>query len=352
MEEHRTAAAAEGQGDSPVGSVYLLGETLDLDALASRICERDRILLEGAASYWLQNGLDLSAAKRLSGHGSFEAWCKAKLHYSKSKAEKMMRAAALFAPMFKPGTVTDLPKPTLAYQLSAPSLPGTIRDQFVLRIVNGDKAAASEAMIAVKAHVHEQKDAAKEAKRRAALSPEQQAAAQQREPTQARLDAREEEKPGIELDERTVARDAAVALMVAGLGDKLPDLLAFAAQAGSGNVLGSEVERVLREVAGSVAAAETEQPGINGGDNLAEDEGTPALLVQDDGALAQNFDASSPSTGAMSPPEPEARRPTICTHPGGISFGEKLRRREVARRRDEAASRHESADAGAAPDLS
>jgi len=54
----------------------------ELRVLAERIRERDRHLKECARSHWLQNGLDLLAAKRFVGHGNFERWCRKELSYS------------------------------------------------------------------------------------------------------------------------------------------------------------------------------------------------------------------------------------------------------------------------------
>jgi len=216
-------------------------KVIGLDALAAQILERDRVVLEGARSYWLLNGLDLLRAKQLIGHGNFEAWCETKLDYSKSKVEKLMRAATLFGPMLESGNLTDLPPRSLAYQLSAPSFPQQLEDEFVPRLIAGEQAALNSARVAVRKH----QEVVKTAARRVKLLPEQQELASKREATQARRNAPEEQQCKAERERQAAARSAAVDLIIARLGNDLPKLLALLAAAGPDGTFSYGFEREL-----------------------------------------------------------------------------------------------------------
>lgn len=48
----------------------------DVEEIAERIKERDRLAIVYAHAQWLENGRDLLRAKSLLDHGSFENWCR------------------------------------------------------------------------------------------------------------------------------------------------------------------------------------------------------------------------------------------------------------------------------------
>lgn len=227
-------------GNDPASSPELVAvlDELSPDQLAARILERDRILLEGARFYWLQNGLDLNAAKRLLGYGNFEAWCKDKLSYSKSKAERLMRVATLFGPMLESGNLTDLPPRSLAYDLSAPSIPDTLRNEFIPRLLAGESSALTQAQQAIKDH----KWATKKT-RHQAVAPEDEVAAPERP-----LTSHQAKQQAVNDSQRN-ARDAAVMLIFSAFREHLPMLLAHVDAAMPGEVFGFVVERELRRLA-------------------------------------------------------------------------------------------------------
>lgn len=267
---------------------------LDLDQLAAQILGRDRVLLEGVRSFWLQNGLDLIDAKRLIGHGNFEAWCKAKLDYSKSKVEKLMRAAALFGSMVESGNLTDLPPRSLAYDISAPSVPQTLRDEYVPRLIAGEQAALAPAQKAIQDHKRE----AKKEKRRTALSAEKQVLLDTSATARMALDVRAEQQREAEHERQAAARSAAVDLIVTRLGDDLVELLALAVESGPSGIFSLLVERELNSRAQVATAASVEKgnrpqpsPLLAPAEDSAIDQGANAIAPAMSGSiLRQNFE--------------------------------------------------------------
>lgn len=206
------------------------------DQLAAHILERDGVIYDVARSYWLLNGLDLIRAKQLVGHGEFEAWCKSKLNYSKSKVEKLRRAAALFGPKLESGNLTDLPLRSLAYALSAPSLDEGIRDKFLPRALAGERVGP-ELRRAINKH---------------------------REETTHKKQAGEASVKDERGDQgrQATARSAALALILTQFGDNLPALNALVAEAGSGNLFQLDGEREFQAMVQEITTPLEERTGI------------------------------------------------------------------------------------------
>ncbi|MFH8566825.1 DUF3102 domain-containing protein, partial [Streptomyces sp. NPDC017988] len=273
-------------GSSSQSALVSIRCDLDPDQLAAQILERDRVLFEVAPSFWLQNGLDLIEAKRLVGHGNFEAWCKAKLNYSKSKTEKLMRAAALFGSMLESGNLTDLPPRSLVYELSAPSFPQKLRDEFVPRLIAGERAALKPAKAAVKMHRE-----AKKAERRTVRTSEEQALPDNVDATHTKQFAREEAKQQAVYELRLKAREAAAALIFAEMGASLLKLLEHVAHAGPGEVFGFELERELRQRALSAEVVANANLDSMQGDNSDQPsifgDNDPQSLVSEDEIVSE-----------------------------------------------------------------
>ncbi len=232
-------------------------QTLKLQELARGICERERALAACARTVWLENGLALSQAKEMLGHGRFEAWCERELSYKKSTAENMIRAARVLGPAFRSVTVMLLPAPTLAYELSRQTLQ-TIRDKYVPRMVAGEMVE-DEVWAAIEQHRRELKDAKKRDARGSANAPEEQKAGAKCEVVGAHKLTREVKEPRPEQEDRASAQSAALNLIVARLGDDLPQLLALVAQAG-GKIFSayaeSELQARVREMAAGLVCVE------------------------------------------------------------------------------------------------
>lgn len=226
----------------------------ELQSLAKRIKERDRLAEGYAHAQWLENGRDLLKAKALMPHGDFGGWCERALSYSPRTAQKLMRAAELYGPYLENEPGSHLPKPTLIYELSAPSVSQELRDAYVPRLIAGEDVATE-----LRDAIQECRAAATKAKeqkaRLAAESPEAQAAQVKREAAEARRKAREVEQRRIEQERQAVARSAALALVLARLGDDLPELLELLAEAGSAKVFDHNTERELHARARAMAAA-------------------------------------------------------------------------------------------------
>lgn len=91
-----------------------------------------------AETLYMANGRDLIEAKERVGHGIFNDFCKT-LPFSKSTAERMMRAAAMMdARLAENGTVTFFPTTKVAYLLSAQSTPDFVRSDCLDRIETGE----------------------------------------------------------------------------------------------------------------------------------------------------------------------------------------------------------------------
>lgn len=221
-----------------VADAFVETEQTSLDQIAFRICQRDELLRTCAHTNWFENGIDLHAAKRIIGHGGFEAWCKEKLDYSPRTAQKKMQAATVFAPWLKNESGSDLPEPSLVYLVSAPSTPQEIRDVYVPRIIAGEKVGPE-----VRAAIKQHRKNVRKAKRRATLSPEEQAAQDRREAAKIKRDAGEQQRLKAEREKQAAARAAAVDLIVARLGEDLAKLLAFAAEAGPIGIFSHTVQQ-------------------------------------------------------------------------------------------------------------
>jgi len=280
--------------------------TGELRVLADRINERDQRSRD-CSSHWLQNGLDLLAAKRLVGHGKFEAWCRTELGYGKSKVEKSMRAADLLEPFVKSGTVTDLPPPTVFYLLSAPSVPQEIRNEFVPRVLAGEKVGP-EVRRALSDH-------RQQAKR-------QEAPAVVAEPTIVKSEA---EEPDLKRQRQSSARLAALGFIQARLDDDLPELMNLVADAGPGSVFSLDAERALKEFAWDMAEPKILGDGevhVDGGmqaeaseAEVLESAGSSDATGRDTGG-ANHVKATEPSPRAVASDQPSvADRPTHPVHP-------------------------------------
>lgn len=227
--------------------------TARLDDLVSRILARDQALRDGAAAY-LRNGIDLIEAKRTLEHGSFETWCAERLSYSKSTAERMMRAAEMFGAMLEAEsvTLTDLPSKSLAYALSAPSCPAAIREAYVPRIIAREPHVSAEVQGALAEH----RKCENRAKARAKLSPEARAKREKADQAQAKRAERMRARDEANEVRQNAAQAAALALLLARLGDALPRFLELHEASGFSGVLSRTAHQRLAAMGGS----ETEAP--------------------------------------------------------------------------------------------
>ncbi len=219
-------------------------QTLKLQELAHGIREREDKLAACARIVWLENGLALLEAKKMLAHGDFEAWCEKELSYKKSTAEKMMRAARVLGPWFKSVSDTLLPPPTLAYALSAPSIPQTIRDAFVPRMVAGEMVR-DEAWAAIKQH----REGAKVAKAQAERSPISHLEQKEHRAARANEQAVESELSG--------RGAAAFSLLLSLVADGLPRLVTLLDKAGPGAIFSLGAERELKTRAQTMLALTT-----------------------------------------------------------------------------------------------
>ncbi len=249
MEDANLRQGRSSQGDSRDLSIPLADETSKLDALAARIQKRDQDLDEVVRWVCFQNGCDLREAKELLGHGNFGPWCKAKLHYTKRKAEMLMSAAKMFEPLVKSESFSLLPPVSVAYALAAPSCPPELRDEFLPRLLAGDTKAGREFRRALKAH----RDAAKASSSAAsALAGEKALQPAATSPFRQEVDSR---RPGSTLlsaatgdgDLRQeTARAAALSLLVDELDCEIFNrLLEHATNAGLGKVFAARFEADL-----------------------------------------------------------------------------------------------------------
>ncbi len=292
-----------------------------LEAVADGIRERDRQLEVCARSHWLQNGRDLLTAKHLLGHGHFEPWCRKELGYSKSKGEKLMRAAEMFGPLLESRSVTDLPPPTLVYMLSAPSVPQEIRDTFVDRVLAGEKVGA-ELKKAIDAH---RRQAGLEAARLCEVP----APHEKNEASQPQSAAAEQAIGS----ERHAARAAALALIQERIGNALPELMTLAIQAGSGSVFSCDVEQELHECARTMPAPPmfTESKVLTEGEIVGEANDAESISVADSSEAgarnkgdADQVKVSKPSPRAVASDPPSLgdipTDPVTSTAGGGLGL--------------------------------
>lgn len=233
-----------GEATAAPATVALIAvETDELQDVADRIRARDRHLQDGLLTCSLENGLDLLEVKGRLGHGHFEKWCKAELNYSKSKAEKLMRAAEMVGPHLKSRTLTDLKcGPTVLYELSAPSVPQGLKDAYLPRILAGERVGP-ELRQAIKA--------VRENENRAAGSSVERVAGH--EGTGNEKAAQKPSDVTLEQDlpaqsRRRAAQVAAVAFIIERIGNDLLAFMALFEKAGAGGVFvqGAEREFELR----------------------------------------------------------------------------------------------------------
>ncbi|MGI3898895.1 MAG: DUF3102 domain-containing protein [Janthinobacterium lividum] len=207
-------------------------QALKLQELARGICERKNALAACARTIWLENGLALMQAKEMLDHGRFEAWCERELSYKKSTAENMIRAARVLGPAFKSVTVTLLPAPTLAYELSRKTFQN-IRDEYVPRMVAGEMVE-DKVWAAIKLHRERAKLATTHAEHHPNVHTDQ------KEHVAAR--ANEQASKG-EVPEREAT---AISLLLSLIADHLPHLMDLVEKAGSGAIFSLDVERELQ----------------------------------------------------------------------------------------------------------
>lgn len=266
---------------------------LELDALAQRIKERDRAAEMYAHAQWLENGRDLLKAKDIVGHGDFGEWCERELSYTARTAQKLMRAAEVCGPYFENESGSHLPKPTIIYLLSAPSVPQEIRDAYASRVIAGEDVGV-ELRSAIKDH----RDAEKKAKERkahlAATSPKTLMAQTQRERVRALREAREAEEHHIELERQATARSAALALIQTRFGDELPVLIALVAKGGTGSVFSIAAERELQLRLDEMTAVVEEGAGVVRDEpEVADVETVPASATSKGGPPASSMPRNS-----------------------------------------------------------
>ncbi|TXN21410.1 DUF3102 domain-containing protein [Methylobacterium sp. WL19] len=208
----------------------------EADEIAKRILDRDHQLIAGVRYWWFVTGKDLNEAKARIPHGQFEPWCQS-LNYSKSKAEKLMRTASMFSDQLESVNVTDFPKPSSLYLLSAPSVPQAIRDEFVPRIIAGE-SVGFEVKQAIKTY---QKDV----ERSAASTAKAKAARASREAANAKAAERDAAKREAQNLVQAKAMAAALDFLAAKLGNELSTFLKLTGEAGLGTVLNYDAEREL-----------------------------------------------------------------------------------------------------------
>ncbi|WP_187278865.1 DUF3102 domain-containing protein [Methylobacterium sp. WL12] len=235
--------------DEISAAVAAVESSPELRDLARRINERELLAKKHAHVQWLENGRDLLNAKAVIGHGNFEEWCERELNYTPRTAQKLMRAAEVWGPILKTESSSVIPKPTIVYALSAPSVSQEIRDTYVPRVIAGEEVG-TELRIAIKGYRDAVKKVQERESRLAAKSPEAQKAQVQREQAKARRETRaaeqrqtEREQHQIEQERQATARSAALALIMACFGDDLPSLVALIAEAGPGSVFSYIAER-------------------------------------------------------------------------------------------------------------
>lgn len=123
-----------------------------LTQIAKRIQRRDRRAKAGAHE-WYRTGRDLDTAKGLLGHGPFEHWCGENLSYSERKAQRLMKAYRLVAPLVKHDNLSVLPPRSLVNKLAVATYLGDeLIRAYLERYMEGDRAAGREAWEAIKAH--------------------------------------------------------------------------------------------------------------------------------------------------------------------------------------------------------
>ncbi|GJD41379.1 DUF3102 domain-containing protein [Methylobacterium bullatum] len=270
----------------------------EVDEIAKRIRGRDHQLREGVRYWWFATGKDLNEAKARIPHGRFESWCQS-LDYSKSKAEKLMRTASMFSDQLESVKVTEFPKPSSLYLLSAPSVPQAIRDEFVPRIIAG-QSVGFEVKQAIKTyHADVERSAGSTAKAKAARASPEAANAKA-----AERDAAKREAQNLV---QVKAKAAALDFLAAKLGKELSIFLELAGKAGLGAVLnyGAERELTARMQAVDAQSAEIEStvlpvgnlgPGDVEAPEVHDDPSTSSELVGETDATLQPIggDASAP----------------------------------------------------------
>jgi hypothetical protein len=180
---------------------------------ARKVAER---LRKRTKAYVIDTGRDLLALKDRIEHGLFGRWIEAELGVTPRTAQNMMQAAAAFGD--KSEIVSHLP-PTTLYQLASPSTPQPVREGVIQRLAAGEKVTAAAVASEISTARHE----AKEAERKAKITPEEK---ERRKRAEARW-KREVEKNRAEMQAQHEARMLATArlavLMTEALGPRWSD---------------------------------------------------------------------------------------------------------------------------------
>ena len=129
-------------------SIAIVGfnyKSLDQKAakMAKLAARRSRQDLNQAAS---DIGRDLLKVKVNLNHGQFVAWLRGEFDLSVRTAQRYMAAAQLVA---KSETVSRL-KPSVLYQLSAPSTPPAVQDEILRRVAAGEEISIADIVAAHK----------------------------------------------------------------------------------------------------------------------------------------------------------------------------------------------------------
>jgi hypothetical protein len=102
--------------------------------VAARLRKDARTIKETIGKTYLETGGVLIAAKKILGHGQFQAWILAEFSMNIRTAQRLMNAAQLAS---KHDIVSHL-KPTVLYALASPSTPPSVQDTVIRRLRRGD----------------------------------------------------------------------------------------------------------------------------------------------------------------------------------------------------------------------
>lgn len=237
--------------DSMDGSsaVALDPDDAALQELAKRITKRDQ-LSERVKSHWLQTGRDLLTAKEIAGHRHFQPWCAEKLNYGKRTAQKLMRAAEVLGPYIKSESDARLLPPNVVYALSASSVPKSIRDDYVPRIIAGESVRKE-----LRAKLTEQRRQVVHGKSNATVLTAPGSAAVVTRAAVAVDRGSQDECPRVTCGRQGAAREKLLALVAARIGDDLPTMLELVATAGSASIFDAQAKNAFEELERGHASA-------------------------------------------------------------------------------------------------
>jgi hypothetical protein len=131
---------------------------------AGRIAERtDSEALAKAA--WTLHGLDILHVRRTAKHGHFEGWVKLETPFTVRLAQMMSDAAAMLSDHLRDENFSRLPPldKAITYTLAAPSTPQAIRDEYLPRLLAGEKGLRKLVLAALKPETAETTQADDEA---------------------------------------------------------------------------------------------------------------------------------------------------------------------------------------------